>query len=71
MESGVFKTKSEFCYEIGLSHSTFYRRCKEKGIVLSRKLLSPREQYEIKLRLGILVEDWPAHGRDNLTQTDT
>jgi len=47
-----FKTKRQFISELGLSKSSFYRLLKKHGIATTPKLLSPKAEHALRIRLG-------------------
>lgn len=52
----IYKTREEFAHEIGMCARTMTRKLRKLGFVLAKYcLLSPQEQYEIKIALKIIV----------------
>lgn len=56
MSPTIFVTKEQLIQELGISKATFYRRAKKLNIILSRGLLSPQEQLDIKMKIGVLPQ---------------
>jgi predicted DNA-binding protein (UPF0251 family) len=49
-------THSEFAQKLGLSRTTLWRRLKLHNLQMGRDLLTPKEQQEIRQKLGYLEE---------------
>ncbi|HAD13570.1 MAG TPA: hypothetical protein DCF33_14175 [Saprospirales bacterium] len=52
MKKQKFKTKLLLFQELGITKSTFYRLVNQKKLKISRSLITPKEENELRIALG-------------------